>query len=100
MDVASRAPISLTTGSKTLVDFAASVDPTVNEMSVNPFSLTFWTMTSMLMFASAMVLKTFAAMPGLSGTPGDGDFGLVLVNRDAADDDIFHFWGFFFHNGS
>ena len=37
---------------------------------------------------------------GFVGHAGDGDFGLVLVNRDAADDDVFHFCGFFFHDGS
>ena len=28
------------------------------------------------------------------------DFGLVFVERDAAHDDVFHAFGFFFHNGS
>ena len=38
--------------------------------------------------------------PGLVGDAGDGDLGLFLVNRDAANDDVFHFRSFGFHDGS
>ena len=48
----------------------------------------------------ASALKMRAATPGLSGTADERDFGLVLVERDAANDDVFHAFGFFFHNGS
>ena len=69
VDVTSRAPISFTMGWSVFAALAASWDATVKLMSVKPFSLTFCTITSMLMLASAIVLKTLAAMPGLSGTP-------------------------------
>ena len=55
---------------------------------------------STLIAASASALKMRAATPGWSGTPTQGDLGLVLVERDAADDDVFHALGFFFHNRS
>ena len=31
---------------------------------------------------------------------GDGDFGLIAFDRDAAHDDVLQSWRFFFHNGS
>ena len=38
--------------------------------------------------------------PGLVGDAGDGDLGLFLINRNAANDDVFHFRSFGFHDGS
>ena len=63
-------------------------------------SLMFCTIMSTLMLASAMALKICAATPGRSGTPTSVIFGLVFVERDAANDDVFHAAGFFFHNSS
>ena len=87
----------------TLRAFSKSALSTVKEMSVAgapaPW-LTFCTIMSTLMAASPSALKMRAATPGLSGTADEGDFGLVFVERDAADDDVFHACGFFFHNGS
>jgi len=37
---------------------------------------------------------------GLVRDVGEGDLGLVLIKRDAANDDAFHVGGFFFHEGS
>ena len=62
--------------------------------------LMFCTIMSTLMVASPSALKMRAATPGLSGTRDERDFGLVFVERDAANDDAFHAFGFFFHNGS
>ena len=76
---------------------------TVNERSVAGVPLPwlmFWTIMSTLMLASPMALKMRAATPGLSGTADERDFGLVFVERDAANDDAFHAFGFFFHNRS
>ena len=49
----------------------ASAVGSVNEMSVRPVAAaeTFWTIMSMLISASASVLKMKAASPTLSGTP-------------------------------
>jgi len=38
--------------------------------------------------------------PGPVGHLHQGEFGLVFVERNAADDDAFHAGGFFFHKGS
>src|SRR5207249_81724 len=43
-------------------------------------------------------LENLGGDAGLVGHAGDGDFGLVFVHRDAADDDVFHFLSFFFHD--
>src|SRR5882724_11196730 len=37
---------------------------------------------------------------GLVGHGDEGDLGLIFVERDAANDDVLHVFGFFFHNGS
>ena len=37
---------------------------------------------------------------GFVGDGDQGDFGLVFIERDAADDDAFHTFGFFFHKCS
>src|ERR1700677_2172015 len=37
---------------------------------------------------------------GLVRHGNEGDLGLVFIECDAADDDVFHVFGFFFHNGS
>src|ERR1039457_48317 len=50
VEVASRAPISLTMGCRVFVALAASLEATVKEMSVKPFSLTFWTMKAEFFF--------------------------------------------------
>ena len=52
----------------------------VKEMSVVPPTLTFCTIMSTMMLASASALKMRAAMPGRSGTLADGDLGLVLLD--------------------
>jgi len=75
----------------------------VNERSVagvpEPW-LMFCTIISTLIVASPSALKIRAATPGLSGTPTSVNLGLVPVKRNAADDDVFHAFGFFFHKGS
>ncbi len=60
----------------------------------------FCTIMSTLMAASPRVLKIRPATPGLSGTPTEGDLGLIFVEGDAADDDVFHASGFLFHDRS
>ena len=37
---------------------------------------------------------------GLIRQAPNGDLGLILVERDAADDDVLHAGGFFFHDGT
>src|SRR5262245_2401930 len=62
------APISLATPSMIFRAFFRSALGTVKVRSVAPSSLTFWTIISTLILASAMGLNSFIAMPGLSGT--------------------------------
>jgi len=50
------------------------------------------------MLASAMALKMWAANPGRSGTATRVILALIFVERDAANDDVFHTACFFFHN--
>lgn len=45
-------------------------------------------------------LENLGGDAGLVGDAEKGDFGLVFVDGDASDDDVFHVGGFFFHNGS
>lgn len=45
-------------------------------------------------------LEDLGGDAGLIGDAEEGDFGLVFVEGDASDDDVFHVGGFFFHDGS
>ena len=45
-------------------------------------------------------LEDAGGRAGFVGDMGQGDFGLVPVERDAADDDALHIGGFFFHKGA
>jgi len=58
----------VTTGSSAAFAFGSSSLFIVNEISVVPAMLTFWTMMSMMIPAPASAVKMRAAVPGLSGT--------------------------------
>lgn len=46
-------------------------------------------------FGIAEGTEDFAGHAGFVGDVGDGDAGLRSLDRDAADDDVFHGWMFF-----
>ena len=64
----SRKPRSRISGSRMRFAFASSTRGIVNDRSVAPPWLTFWTIMSTLMPASASGSNTLRATPGLSGT--------------------------------
>ncbi len=79
--------------------FGRSAAPSVNETSVFPVFEMFWTIMSMMIPASLMVWKIFAATPGLSGHPRC-DLRLGALEADPADDDGLHAGVLFSHDGS
>ena len=93
-------PTSFSAGSSAFTALAFSVSGTVNVRFATPARPTFCTIMSTLMCAFASALKTLRGRAGLVGDVADDDLGLVLVDGDAADDDLFHVGDFLFHDGS